>query len=394
VAETPATEEVAVETPREATVRTSVSGPALMLVGRDPQSDVDVAVRSNRATLIESLGQSLDWFEKPSSQEHFPTAGVTHEHARASVYAFRWLVEHLEDDDQLAEQIERQFDFFSSVGSNGDGDVLFTGYYAPVFEASRTRGGPYQYPLYTLPYDLVKDSATGETLGQEIGGEVRPYPTRAVIETSGMLEGSELVWLSDPFEAYLVHIQGSAALALPDGRTMMVGYAGNNGHDYVSVSLQLVGDGKIREDELSLEEVRAYLESHPDEMATYLRRNKRFIFFREVNSGSWPEGNLGVKVTGLRSLATDKTVFPPGGVTLVVTSVPDGSGGFRRMSQFMLDQDSGGAIRSPGRADIFYGVGGQAEELAGGQYSEGRLYYLFLSEERLDVWRDKIPPLP
>ncbi len=174
----------------------------------------------------------------------------------------------------------------------------------------------------------------------------------------------------------------------------MIGYAGNNGHDYVSVSLQLVADGKIREDQLSLEEVRGYLESDPDEMTAYLRRNKRFIFFREVGRTSWPEGNLGVKVTELRSVATDKTVFPPGGVTLVVTSVPDGAGGFRRMSQFMLDQDSGGAIRTPGRADIFYGIGDQAEPLAGGQYSEGRLYYLFLSDERLEVWRDKLPPLP
>ena len=44
----------------------------------------------------------------------------------------------------------------------------------------------------------------------------------------------------------------------------------------------------------------------------------------------------------------------------------------------MVDQDTGGGIRAPGRADIYMGEGDLAETLAGGQYAEGRLYYLFL----------------
>jgi len=162
----------------------------------------------------------------------------------------------------------------------------------------------------------------------------------------------------------------------------------------VSVARLLVAEGKIREDELSLDEVRGFLASHPDEQTAYLRRNKRFVFFQEVSSANWPAGSLGVRVIALRSIATDKKAFPPGGVTLVLTDMPNGSGGKRRVSQFMLDQDSGGAIQTPGRADIYYGIGPGAERLAGDQYSEGELYYLFLKPSRLSAWLNRLPPLP
>ncbi len=393
--EPPAEDPIVEERPDAEAVRPAPSRIAgLRWVEPSREPGVGAAVRSDRASLIAASDESLSWFEKPSSQDYFPMGGITHEHAWASVFAFRELVERIDDPVLLEEQIRYQFDFYESVGSDGQGSVLFTGYYSPVFEASRTRGGPYQYPLYELPYDLVKDEKTGETLGQRVGERIEPYPTRAAIDASGMLAGTELAWLRDQFEAYLVHIQGSAALSLPDGSTMHVGYAGTNGHEYVSVSLLMVEDGKIREDELSLDEVRGYFASHPEDLTPYLRRNKRFVFFHEVSGAEWPAGSLGVKVTALRSVATDKTTFPAGGVTLVVASVPDGAGGFVRLSQFMLDQDTGGAIRTPGRADIYFGIGPDAERIAGGQYSEGGLYYLFLKGERFRAWRDRLPPLP
>ena len=377
----------------EAVVRPAPGAPAFERVPESRKPDLTAAVRSDRTSLIVALDRSLEWFGKPSSAEYFPMGGITHEHARASVYALRELVRRLDDPEVLREQIAYQFDFYESNGSDGRGTVLFTGYYSPLFEASRTRGGRYQYPLYRLPADLVIDSATGETLGQRVGEGIMPYPTRAAIEVSGMLAGTELAWLSDPFEAYLVHIQGSAALRLRDGSTLRVGFAGTNGHDYVSVSRLMVQDGRIREDELSLDEVRGYFEANPEDLDRYLRRNPRFVFFREDDEANWPAGSLGVKVTPLRSIATDKALFPPGGVTLVVTHVPDADGRLVRFESFMLDQDAGGAIRSPGRADIYFGVGREAERRAGDQYAEGRLYYLFLNDERLRAWRDKLPPL-
>jgi membrane-bound lytic murein transglycosylase A len=353
--------------------------------------DLSEALAGDRSSLLESLDWSLEWYSKPSSREYFPLGGISHERAWASVYAFRELLARLENSDELEQQLQQQFDFYSSQGSDGRGTVLFTGYYSPVFDASRTSSEVYRYPLYRRPSDLVVDEATGATLGQRVAGEVVPYPTRAAIEGSRMLAGDELVWLSDLFEAYLVQVQGSAALRLPDGSTMQIGYAGNNGYEYVSVARILVDEGKIREDELSLDEVRGYFETHPHDLEPYLRRNPRFVFFREEYSENWPAGSLGVKVTPLRTIATDKGIFPPGAVTLVVTGATDPSGRLVPFEQFMLDQDAGGAIRSPGRADLYFGVGREAERRAGDQYAEGRLYYMFLNDERFGAWRDKIP---
>jgi membrane-bound lytic murein transglycosylase A len=350
---------------------------------------LEQAVRDERAGLLEALDRSLTWFERASSRRYFPVGPVTHERAWAGVYAFRALVSEISDPVELERRIRREFEFYRSPGRDGRGTVLFTGYYSPTFAASRAREGGYRYPLYRLPEDLVVDPASGEVKGRrrEPGGRVEPYPTRAEIESSGMLRGGELVWLRDPFDAYLIQVQGSAALSLPDGSIMYVAYAGNNGHEYVSVALELVADGALSEDELSLEAVRAYFRSHPSDVERYLRRNPRFVFFREEDGSSWPLGSLGVKVTALRSLATDKALFPPGGVALVMTRVSDTSGRLRRFERFMLDQDAGGAIRSAGRADIYFGVGPDAEGRAGAQYSEGRLYYLFLKRERVAEWR-------
>lgn len=349
-------------------------------------------LETDRESLLAALEVGLTWFDHNSSRERFPAGAITHEWARASLYAFRQLAREIADPDVLARRLESEFDFHRSIGSDGRGTVLYTGYYTPVFKASLQPDDEYRYPLYRLPEDLVVDASSGEVRGRRVGQRVVTYPTRADIEKSGMLAGSELVWLRDVFEAYLVHVQGSAALLLPDGSTFHVGYAGNNGHVYVSVARALVADGKLREDELSLDEVRGYFQAHPEDVERYLHRNPRFIFFGVADGSTWPRGSLGVRLTPLRSLATDKSVFPPGGVVLVVTRAPDPDdpGRQRRFVQFMLDQDAGGAIRSAGRADIFYGASPAAEARAGRQYSEGELYYVFLRRDRLAPWRDRL----
>ncbi|MGD8869457.1 MAG: MltA domain-containing protein, partial [Gemmatimonadales bacterium] len=304
------------------------------------------ALDVERGDLLEALDRSLEWFARPSSRESFPSGGISHSHAWASVAAFRALVAGVSDPQELERLIVDDFDFYESVGDDGRGTVLFTGYYAPLFEGAREKDAVNRYPLYSRPADLVVDSGSGAVLGRRVGGRIVPYPSRAEIEESGLLDGSELVWLSDPFEAYLIHVQGSASIRLLDGTIMHVGYAGNNGHDYVSVSRQLLADGKLAEDEISLDEVRGYLAAHPSELMPYLRRNPRYVFFREVDAADWPTGSLGVRLTPLRSLASDKQLFPAGGVVFVVTRAPDSEGRARWFEQFMLDQDSGGAIRS------------------------------------------------
>jgi len=159
-----------------------------------------------------------------------------------------------------------------------------------------------------------------------------------------------------------------------------VGYDGNNGLEYKSIGQELIRDGKIAPEQLSLTAIKEYFAEHPDELDGYLFRNPRYIFFREAPGG--PFGSLGVPVTPRRSLATDKTVYPRGCLAFVQTQVPaigpDGQVVRRPFANWVCDQDTGGAIRAAGRADLFIGTGPDAERLAGHTRSEGRLYYIFL----------------
>lgn len=348
--------------------------------------------------LSDALDRSLGWFTIPSTRQFFPIEDITHERARLSVFALSRILDE-SDSSQVFESVLRQhFDLYMSVGWNNRGTVLFTGYYSPVFRASRTRQGEYRYPLYTRPADLSIDSATGKILGRRVGATHVRYPARAQIEEAPEqlgLVGRELVFLRDKFEAYVVHVNGSARLTLTDGATMHIGYAGSNGRAYTSIGKLLIRDAAIHEDKMNLFTLRRYFATHPDRLDEYARHNERYIFFQEYSGDAWPAGSLGFKVTPWRTVATDKRLFPRGCAVLVNTLVPtDRMGTFRTtfvpFSQLMVDQDTGGAIRAAGRVDLYMGIGSESELLAGRQAAEGRLYYLFLRADRLDWWRQEM----
>jgi membrane-bound lytic murein transglycosylase A len=145
----------------------------------------------------------------------------------------------------------------------------------------------------------------------------------------------------------------------------------------------MVEAGLLDRGEVTLSTIRRTYRRHPQRVEELMMRNENYVFFTEYEGGNWPAGSLGVKVTAERSLATDKKIYPRGGIVLVDTEAVTFASGTRRFLRFMLDQDTGGAIQAPGRADIFMGIGPGAEILAGGQYAEGRLYYLFLKPQHL-----------
>lgn len=353
----------------------------------DPRElpDLKAAWNAIDESLSEALERSRLWMQKPSSRMHFPAAGIAFETVSASLDAFARVLATSTSAAEFERRVLDAFDVYTSVGWDGRGTVFYTGYCSPVFQASRRSTVEYRYPLYTRPPDLVTDPATGATRGRRAGNQVVTYPTRAQIEESRLLEGQELVWLKDRIDAYMIHVNGSAKLVLTDGTPMYVGYAGNNGHEYTSIGKLLIAEKKVDPHTVSLQAIQEFFRDNPGELDRYLRRNDRFVFFQEYQSDNWPAGSLGFKVTPFRSLAIDKSVFPRGALTLVVTRVPVEYGGMRPFSQFMLDQDTGGAIRAAGRGDIYMGIGPRAELLAGRQSEEGRLYYFFLKHARSDL---------
>jgi membrane-bound lytic murein transglycosylase A len=326
-----------------------------------------------------AINHSLNYLRKPSSKQFYPVGDITHDRAIKSLEAFAELLDSGLAGGQLNLAIREKFDVYMSIGCDDHGTVLFTGYYTPIFDGSFTRTGRFQYPLYKQPEDLVKNSK-GEIVGRRMpDGQILPYPPRAVLEDSMMLRGKELAWLGDPFEVYIAHVQGSAKLRLPDGKLATVGYAANNGHEYKSVAQELVKDGKIPPDQISLSAMIDYFKKYRDQVKTYVRRNARFVFFRKEEGQ--PLGCLNEPVTAYRSIATDKSIFPRASLTFITTTLPRPVAG-RPVKQiysgFALDQDAGGAIRAPGRCDVYMGQGDVAGQLAGQTYQEGRLYYLIL----------------
>lgn len=335
-----------------------------------------VAQQLDDPAFVTALGRSYDWFRVDSAKTHFPVEGVTYQRARASVDELFRLAE-LPDPAAREAELHARFSAYESVGYNGQGVVFFTGYFSPQFTASLTRQGPYQYPLYMRPADLQTDPATGQVLGQvdPATGAIDAYPVREELESTRALAGQELVWLPSRLDAFSIEVNGSAKLTLTDGTEMFIGYAGTNGREYTSIGRLLVADGALDKNTVSMPTIRDHFQEHPQQLDYYIRQNERFVFFQEYAGSDWPAGSLGFRVQDERSLATDKKIFPRGGVVLASTQLPDGTP-FR---QLMLDQDTGGAIRAPGRADIYFGIGRAAEQLSGQQAAEGRLFYLFLT---------------
>lgn len=337
----------------------------------------------DREALLAAISQSLTFYAKPSSQRYFPYLQVTHMQAIESLRAFRDILGSASTGADFNARVRESFDVYRSVGWDGRGTVLFTGYCEPIYEGSKVSSERFMYPLYRRPDDLVK-APDGSTRGRLSPAGLVPYFSRSEIDKGGALasRGLELVWLQSPLEVYIVHVQGSARIELRDGSQMRIGYAAKNGREYSSLGQALIDDGKIPSEEMSLAAIKAYFAQHPGEMEGYLLKNDSYVFFQENWGG--PYGSIGCEVTPLHSIATDKSVFPRGALAFIDTVSPRIDSG-RVVKEpyrgFALDQDTGGAIRSAGRCDLFIGTGPEAELLAGHTKAEGRLYYLFVKAD-------------
>ena len=328
----------------------------------------DDLLGSDRQNLLQAIANSIQYIQTPSADKRYPVAGISRDLMERSLVRFHRLVQVSRTAKDLQQAINREFDLYQSVGRDGNDTMQFTGYYEAVYKASRTRTGEFQYPLYRLPPDFDRWRS--------------PHPTRAMLESSQQMSGLEIAWLSDRFQAFLVHVQGSARFELPDGNLLTVGYAGKTDQPYRSVGAEIVRDGKMRLEDVTLQTLIEYFKNNPQDLVTYLNRNPSFVFFRETN-GKPATGSLGWSVTAERSIATDKKIFPAGGIAIIRTEIPfenpiTGKLELRPIQRFVVDQDTGGAIRGAGRVDIFMGTGDRAKQRAGLIKGDGELYYLVL----------------
>jgi membrane-bound lytic murein transglycosylase A len=364
---------------------------------------------SNSTWNLQGLGpaidHSIDYMNHPSSRASFPYLDITHDRAMATLKAFHELIDKAANRADagafINSEIRNNFEVYKSVGApkpEGSGftdRVMFTGYFTPIYDASTKREGPYQWPIYKKPKDLKLDPVTGETAA--------PYFNREEIEQQGKLARLELAYLKTRWEAYVITIQGSAKLKLANGTTLEIGYAGNNGYEYTSPGLQMLQDGVITKDQLNVKSLGAYFAAHPDIADKYLWMNKRTVFFTDRPGG--PFGALNVPVTKWCTIATDKTrdkvvnmtIYPRAMPAFLNVPVPrtDEPAQTWQFQGFMMDQDTGGAIRAAGRSDIYMGIGPEAESLAGRQMNDGELYYIAVKENLVPQYLNlPIGPMP
>ena len=330
----------------------------------------------SRQSLLKAIDRSLYYLSTPKAAKTYRKYAQTEfnlQRVKRSLVRYRELLLTSKSPSALAEAVKQEFVFYQSVGKDKRGRVDFTGYFEPTYQASRVPTAEYRYPIYSQPANLPKR-----------------HPTRLQLEGKdglaghkSILKGHELVWLRDRLEAFLIQVQGSAKLQLTDGTTMSVGYGGTTNYPYTSIGGELVKDGIFTLEELTLPKLLAYFTANPHQLDRYIPRNNRFIFFRATN-GAPPTGSLGVPVTGDRSIATDKSLMPPGALALIVAPIPDvnerGEIEIQMVNRYVLDQDTGSAIKGAGRVDVFLGSGDLAGERAGRLNGSGNLYYLLLKD--------------
>jgi membrane-bound lytic murein transglycosylase A len=361
--------------------------------------------------LSRAIDRQLAWFGQHGADrvwrlgdESFTAADIA-----ASLRLFRRLWQaHRRDPAALRRALMERFRLFR-VEADGSPDILFSGYYAPIYRGSRKREGRFRYPLYGKPRDLVSIRPgqfdekflrpghalrTGRVFARHdrASGEIVPYYTRKEIDGDRVLAGRrlELAYLERYWDTMTLQIQGGGYVELADGRLLRLSFAAGNNRGYRAVGRILVEEGHIPREELSMQAIDAYFTAHPEDLERVCFMNDSYVFFsasgphERLTPDLHPAGVLGFPLTPRRAIATDKRWFPGGGLAFIAGRQRRADGASTPFSGFVIDQDTGGAIRG-GHIDFFLGIGDAAGEDAGRlRDRQGRLYFLVARPDHRD----------
>ncbi|MBP6986111.1 MAG: MltA domain-containing protein [Alphaproteobacteria bacterium] len=242
--------------------------------------------------------------------------------------------------------------------NNGKGEGTFTGYYIPVLKGSYRRHGPYQTPIYKKPPKNVNHRLS-----------------RAQI-MAGALTGKrlEIMWVDDPIDAFFVEIQGTGKVIMDTGQEIRINVAGQNGFPYFPIGKALVDKGYLAKDNVSMQSIKAWLKSHPQQMKDILALNESYIYFDAKLWTGDVIGSHNTPLTAQRSLAVDRRYIPLGMPLWISAQHPYAHKA--PLQQLMVAQDTGGAIKGPVRGDFYWGIGDYAADHAGRMNSKGQLFML------------------
>ena len=274
---------------------------------------------------------------------------------------------------------------FQPYAVNNAQKGLFTGYYEPEIEGSLVQTEEYATPVYGLPQNIIRidlekfnPKYKGEILfGKQEGKEITPYLTRREIETGKTKVPADIIaWVKEPVDLFILQIQGSGILKLPEGNKIGIGYNGNNGHLFTGIGSVMAKKGLLKKGVYTMSEIRDWLIKHPKQAQKLMHENKRYIFFKKLDKPG-AVGSLGVPLTAGRSLAVDPAFIPLGSFLWLQTDHDK-----TPLNRLMTAQDTGSAIKGVIRGDFFWGTGEKALKEAGRMRSQGTYFLLLPKREQ------------
>lgn len=353
----------------------------------------------SRQSLLSAVESSILYFGKINPNTSFKYGSLRYS-AREVLISLNLFKSYLYRNlaySELIEEMEENFLVFQSA-SNFDKNVMFTGYYEPIFKGSLKKIRGYNVPVYDKPKDLeVLDLGRFRTtlknrtiVYRETKRGPMPYYSRREIMGENALKGKgyEIAWFKNPVDLFFLQVQGSGIMVLPDGGKMKLSYNGSNGRKYSSIGKFIIDNGWMKLEDVSMGSIRDFMDRHPEKRDQILFHNESYVFFKLGTHVSGPKGNINVPLTGRRSVATDAQIFPKGALAYIITDVPSFDRNYiydneKPISRFVMNQDTGGAIKGTGRVDLFWGNGITAEKSAGRMRSHGKIYFIIAKKDVL-----------
>jgi membrane-bound lytic murein transglycosylase A len=277
--------------------------------------------------------------------------------------------------DTLSRADARSFfeaNFTPHLVSRPDDSAILTGYFEPEIHGSLTPSEKFNVPVYAKPDDLTlitnavdRGDLPAELTAARMTPEgPQPYYTRQEID-EGVLKGRglEIAYISDPYEAFIMQVQGSGVILLENGKKLRIGFAGKNGHPYTSIGKVLTERGVFESGMASMPRILSWMRSKPVQAREVMWENKSYPFFHKIK-GHAARGAMALPLTPKRSLAVDPR-YHRLGMPIWVSAPEFNYNNHKGIARLMIAQDTGSAIRGPVRGDFFWGTGQAAGKLAG-----------------------------
>ena len=356
-----------------------------------------------KAALLKAALLNRQYFQRnttPGTPYTFGSRKVTRTELNAANEEFIKILQSSPAEADLDRLIKERFDIYQMAGRDSTGTVVFSSYYEPTLEASLKKTAEYKYPIYAKPADMVSinlEDFNEKFKGEKLTGLLKdnrlvPYLDRDEIDFKGALDGKglELAWFKDRADIMDLHIEGSGRLQLPDGRVIKANFAATNSLKFKGWLSALVEAGAMPREGISHEKGKQYLLDNPDKERAIMTANRRYTFFKlnqDIDPETGPDGTYGLPLTGWRSIAMDNNLVPMGAIAFLRVETPDVDQagnllGRKQDSRFVFCQDTGGAIKGPGRVDFFAGAGKRARTFAFKLWDAGTLHLLLLKETK------------